>query len=85
VFSGGPTGSGDSSPSRLGPVINPGRPRPGTGPGGPMIPGPGAAGSEDFGDGDVQMTSGLIEVSIYGIVSLYEKYDPTQATPTTNP
>jgi hypothetical protein len=28
-----------------------------------------------------QLTSGLIEVSIYGIVSLYEKYTPPEATP----
>jgi hypothetical protein len=44
---------------------------------GPMMPGPGAgfAGGETP-DADVQMTSGLIEVSVYGIVSLYEKYEP---------
>jgi hypothetical protein len=42
-------------------------------------------GEDSLPDADVQLTSSLIEVSIYGIVSLYEKYEPDQATPTTNP
>ena len=63
---GGPRGPGSSSS-----------------PAGPMgssasVPGPGAAafgGGETGTDADVQMTSGLVEVSVYGIISLYEKYD----------
>ncbi len=41
----------------------------------------GIGGEPGFADADIQMTSGLIEVSIYGIVSLYEKYEPELAQP----
>ena len=95
TFGGGLGSSDGIGGGNLGPRVNPGsgRPRPGTSPGpmgpAPMGPGPGPGGpgasGDESGDGDVQMTSGLIEVSIYGIVSLYEKYEPEQATPTTNP
>jgi hypothetical protein len=66
----------------------------GGGPAGPGSPYPGAGGfgsvgSPQAGSGGVlseaQLTAGLIELSIYGIVSLYEKYTPptevAQATP----
>jgi len=52
---------------------------PGTGgynPYGPAFPGSGGVLSE------AQLTSGLIELSIYGIVSLYEKYTPPAETTT---
>jgi hypothetical protein len=70
----GPPGFGSggfSGPPGLGPL--------GTGgynPNGPAFPGSGGVLSE------AQLTSGLIELSIYGIVSLYEKYTPPTETGT---
>jgi len=49
---------------------------------GPGQPGPGLGSDDSIADADVQMTSGLIELSVYGIVSLYEKYEPEVAQPT---
>ena len=55
----------------------------GPGPMGPMGSGPGGPGGFPFGPGGTmtsvsegQLTAGLVEVTVYGIVSLYEKYQP---------
>jgi len=47
----------------------------------------GMGGMSPFGMGgtlttvsEAQLTSGLVELSIYGIVSLYERYDPAKDT-----
>jgi hypothetical protein len=46
---------------------------------------PGAGDSFPFGQGgslttvsEAQLTAGLVELGIYGIVSIYEKYDPAK-------
>jgi hypothetical protein len=68
-----------------------GEPGPGGLPGGESF---GPFGSGGFGGGygfgygtgvaDGQVTSGLVELSIYGIVTLYEKYEDQPAAPTTD-
>lgn len=67
----------------LGGGLSPGGLRPGgPGPGSAVPSGPGiGAFSGEGADADVQMTSGLIEVSVYGIASLYEKYQPEADAP----
>ena len=50
--------------------VTPGRPFPG---GSSGLLGPGSGGTLSTVS-DAQLTSGLIEVGVYGIVSLYEKY-----------
>ena len=80
-----PPGSGEGAPI--------GSPRGPRGPGGPggimsgMMPGgPGAGGYGGSGGGQLStiseshLTSGLIEVCIYGIISLYEKFEVKPAT-----
>lgn len=76
----GPTPGGSSGPigggSSLGP--RPGGPGPmGGGPGpmgsGPGPTGPGSAPSGSFSE--AQLTAGLVELTIYGVVSIYEKYE----------
>jgi hypothetical protein len=73
----------------------PGRPgRPG-GPG-PVSPGPTGHGPGPVGFGqpaassgstvsESQITSALVELSIYGVISLYEKYDPNRTSETAAP
>lgn len=62
---GPPPGAGVTGiPMGMGPVA--------PGPGGPGSGGPGYAGSGSSVVSDSQITSGLIELSVYGVVSLYE-------------
>jgi hypothetical protein len=84
-----------SGPGNFGEGFGPRGPKPNIGPGpmGPIGPGPmGPVGP--FGPGspfgptgslatvsESQLTSGLIELSIYGVVSLYEKFVPPGETP----
>ncbi len=73
----GPIGPGGIGPGGIGPgPIGPG---PGMGPPG-MGPGYDSGQSQGGAVSESQITSGLVELSIYGIVSLYEKYvDPKEA------
>ncbi len=83
--SGGGLGSEFRNPELRGPGPVGPRPGPGPGPVGPR-PGPGGPGGP-FGPfagsgglttvSESQLTSGLIELSVYGVVSLYEKYAPS--------
>ena len=81
----GAVAAADESPGRVGP----GGPPPG--PGGPP-PGPGGPGAFSpfgmpgmYGSGSMntltesQLTAGLVELTVYGIVSLYEKYEAPAA------
>jgi hypothetical protein len=70
---GAPIGSG-SGPPMPGIPPMPG----GVGPGGPGAPGYG--GSSSLIASESQITAGLVELSIYGIVSLYEKYSDAPAS-----
>jgi hypothetical protein len=80
---GGP-GPGSGSPRPPG-VGGPPGPPSAVGSGGPGIPGVGAPGmTGGFNPGsatfsDAQISAGLVELTIYGIVSLYEKYEPEAA------
>lgn len=79
-FGPGPGGPGPIGPGPMGPgPIGPGPMGPG--PIGPGPMGPGFEGNQSQGAvSESQITSGLVELSIYGIVSLYEKYvDPKEA------
>ena len=83
----GGLGGDPDGPRPGGPRPGPGglRPGPGSGPGPVMPPGavgPGSPGYPGSSSGsgqsvvsDSQITSGLVELSVYGIVSLYEKYE----------
>ncbi|QDU23440.1 hypothetical protein [Urbifossiella limnaea] len=76
---GGP-GSASGPPGMPGPGV---MPMPGPG----VMPGPGSPGGTLTSISESQLTAGLVELTIYGIVSLYEKYqvptDPNApATPT---
>lgn len=79
-----PPGMGPGLPSPGGPPFGP----PGMGPG--LGPGPGGYGESGPGGyygspgglstvSESQLTSGLIQLDVYGIVSLYEKYQPEAA------
>ena len=94
----GSTGSSFGPPGGSGagrPPMPPGGPGPGPGPGGfggPMGPGgPGPSGSGGAGPGalstisESQLSAGLVELTLYGIVSLYEKYEVSSETPTITP
>ncbi len=70
---GGPPrpGPGGTAPGGTGPV-GPGPIGSPIGPGSPM--GPGGPGGSSLIASESQITSGLVELSIYGVVSLYEKF-----------
>ncbi|MBY0460902.1 MAG: hypothetical protein K2V38_26580, partial [Gemmataceae bacterium] len=87
-------------PGGRGPGGFPGGPGSGPGPvsipggGGPPFPGggsgfPGGPGSEGgFGGtlvSESQVTSGLVELTVYGVVTLYEKYEVAKPTDPNNP
>ncbi len=46
---------------------------------------PGGPGGTMTSISESQLTAGLVELTIYGIVSLYEKWAPGEATGTTPP
>jgi len=83
---------GGPPPGMIGPM-GPGGPKgpsmpPGTGPGfpgsGPSFPGSGGSAPPAGTFSEAQLTAGLVELTIYGIVSVYEKYetpDPATTTP----
>jgi hypothetical protein len=97
---GGIGGIGRGGPGGLAPPVGPGAPLPG-GPGaypgsssgpGSYPGGPGGPGGLPFGPGgtltsvsESQLTAGLVELTVYGVVSLYEKYTapaaPTESAP----
>ncbi len=91
---GPPPGIGPAGPPGLGGPIGPGGssygPPPGMTPGGPGIglPGPGFPGPGGYAGpagnlttvSESQLTSSLIELDVYGIVSLYEKYVPEESS-----
>ncbi len=93
---GPPAGGGGSfgPPSGGGGSLDSGELAGGAGPGGPPAGYGGGAGGP-AGAEDQQVTSGLVELSLYGIVTLYEKYeapaaagtpaDPAPATPAPQP
>jgi hypothetical protein len=75
---GGP-GSSASGPPGVG-VPSPPGPGSMPGPGGPIGPGFEGGNQSQGAVSESQITSGLVELSIYGVVSLYEKYvDPKEA------
>ena len=81
---GGPIGLGGPGGSSFGPPPGMGPGGPGFGPPGPGFPGPGGGYSGPTGNlttvSESQLTSSLIELDIYGIVSLYEKYVPEESS-----
>jgi hypothetical protein len=96
AFGGGGLGSSLMGPPRGGlrpPGIGPGPGMPPGGPVGPAGPPGTGAGYNPYGESggtygsggltvsESQLTSGLIELTIYGVVSLYEKYAPPGETP----
>jgi hypothetical protein len=68
-----PPSPGVPGPSGPRPPFGPGMPRGGSGPGGPGAPAPG--GTEASAAEDPAFNS-LVELSVYGIASLYERYQP---------
>src|SRR5262249_31348824 len=98
IISGGGFGTGEGGVVRPGRPAGPGFFPVPVGPGSGSVPGPGAMagpgtmpgpgfsgpGGEYGAEADIQMTSGQIEVSVYGIASLYEKYaKPGEEAPKT--
>ena len=56
------------------------------GPGGPGPSGSGGAGPGALSTiSESQLSAGLVELTLYGIVSLYEKYEVSSETPTITP